>query len=111
MLAICNARKCGTGIPINLEGDPTNGKFELVLIKALNAKLVVQAGLSALNEVFQNGENLAVFLTNFAKVRFDVARTLQLNGEFIGKFPELQIKILPRAVKLIMTARNPYLPV
>jgi len=111
MLAIGNARKCGTGIPINLEGDPTNGKFELVLIKELNAKLLIQAGLSALNEVFQNGENLAVFLTNFAKVRFDVARTLQLDGEFIGEFPELQIKILPRAVKLTITARNPYLPV
>ena len=111
MLAIGNARKCGTGIPINLEGDPTNGKFELVLIKALNAKLLIQAGLSALNEVFQDGENLAVFSATIAKVRFDVARTLQLDGELIGEFSELQIKILPGAVKLIMTARNPYLPV
>lgn len=36
MIGVCNSRKYGTGIPLNLEGDPTDGKFEIVVIKNIN---------------------------------------------------------------------------
>ena len=38
MVGLCNARKYGTGIPLNLKGNPMDGKFEIVVIKNINLK-------------------------------------------------------------------------
>jgi len=101
MVGICNSRKYGTGIPLNLDGDPSDGKFEIVIIKSINLGSLIKAGLSKFDENFYDNQDRKVISTKQAKIRFDEPRILQLDGEVIGMFEELKIKIIKSAVEVI----------
>ncbi|MEJ2596359.1 MAG: diacylglycerol kinase family protein, partial [bacterium] len=86
MVAICNARKYGTGVPLNVEGNPMDGKFELVLVTDISVNSLIKAGLSAFDESFYDNQSSQVISTEYADIEFDEPRLLQLDGEVIGKF-------------------------
>ncbi|CDF80376.1 diacylglycerolo kinase, catalytic subunit [Formosa agariphila KMM 3901] len=109
MLGICNARKYGTGVPLNLDGNPMDGVFELVILEKINANILISAGLSSFDETFLDSQNQTVLSTSEAKISFNEPRLLQLDGEVIGEFESIHVKVLKGAVKLISTKRNGYL--
>ena len=109
MVGICNSRKYGTGVPLNLNGNPMDGLFEIVVIEDFNANSLISAGLSSFNEKFADPEYKTTIRTAQAKISFEAPRLLQLDGEIIGKFKTLDISILKGAVKLITTLKNSYL--
>lgn len=108
MLGICNARKFGTGIPLNTVSNPGDGKFELVVIENLDAKMLISAGLSKFDEAFAQGENMQLIQSKEATVTFEKPQLLQLDGEVIGKQEKIDIKMLAGAVRFISTGDNPY---
>ena len=108
MLGICNARKYGTGVPLNLEGNPMDGKFELVVVKKIDSNSLLKAGLSKFDESFYDSQNGIVISTQKAEISFKQKRLLQLDGEVIGKFDKLMIEVLKGAVKLITHNNNIY---
>jgi diacylglycerol kinase family enzyme len=109
MVGICNSRKYGTGVPLNLSGNPMDGVFEVVIIKQLDSNTLLKAGLSKFDESFHDSHNGIVISTNKATIRFDQPRLLQLDGEVIGEFQQLKIAVIPGAVKLITNTENLYL--
>ena len=109
MVGICNSRKYGTGVPLNLSGNPMDGKFEIVLVKIIDANSLIKAGLSKFDESFHDIQNGIVISTDKAEINFDKERLLQLDGEIIGKFKKLKIEVLRGAVKLISNKDNLYL--
>jgi diacylglycerol kinase family enzyme len=54
MVAICNSRKYGSGVVINYEGNPMDGKFEIVMLKDINLDDLIRAGLTTINKRFVN---------------------------------------------------------
>ena len=111
MVGICNSRKYGTGVPLNLSGNPMDGKFEIVVVENINLNALIKAGLSKFDERFHDSQNGFVISTEEAEINFEQARLLQLDGELMGKFSKLNIKILKGAVKLITNYDNTYLAV
>ena len=109
MLGICNSRKYGTGVPLNITGNPMDGKFEIVIVKNINLSSLIKAGLSKFDERFHDSQNGIVISTDKAEINFDKEYLLQLDGELIGKFAKLEIKILKHAVKYITNYENTYL--
>jgi diacylglycerol kinase family enzyme len=109
MLGICNARKYGTGVPLNLDGNPMDGKFELVLVKKIDRNSLLKSGLSKFDERFYDSQNGIVISTQKAEISFKQARLLQLDGEVIGKFDKIKIEILIGAVRLITHNDNLYM--
>ncbi len=109
MLGICNSRKYGTGVPLNLDGNPMDGKFELVIVTNINTNSLLKAGLSKFDESFFDSQNGIVLSTQKAEISFNQARLLQLDGEVIGKFDKLNIEILKGAVRFITNNENLYL--
>ncbi|WP_066219494.1 diacylglycerol/lipid kinase family protein [Formosa haliotis] len=109
MLGISNSRKYGTGVPLNAEGNPMDGKFELVVVRKIDANLLLKAGLSKFDDRFYDGENQFILSTDSAKISFETPRMLQLDGEIIGKFKSLKVDILKGAVKLITHHDNMYI--
>ncbi len=108
MVGICNARKYGTGVPLSVVGGPMDGKFEIVVVEKIDAVELMRAGLSKFDESFHSSQNSYTISTESAKVTFDKPNLLQLDGEVIGKFSELEIKIIKGAVKFITHRDNPY---
>lgn len=108
MTAICNARKYGTGVPLNVIGNPMDGLFEIVLIEKVDTASLLAAGLAALHEKFHDSQTSTVIQTDKAAIIFDEPRLLQLDGEVIQKYDRLDIELLKGAVKFITTTENQY---
>ena len=108
MTAICNARKYGTGVPLNIIGNPMDGQFEIVLIEKVDTVSLIAAGLAALDEKFHQAQTSRVIQTDKAEIIFDEPRLLQLDGEVIQKYDRLQVELLKSAVKFITTKDNSY---
>ena len=109
MVALCNARKYGTGIPLTLDGNPMDGKFEIVLIENINFNSLINIGLSKFDERFFKNRESTILKAKEALITFDEERLLQLDGEIVGKFRELKVRILADVVQLLTTRNNPYL--
>lgn len=103
MLAICNGRTYGTGIPINVQGEPGDGKFELVLIKEVNLNALIKAGLSKIDERFFDDEAIEVISASKAGIQLEEKKNLQLDGEVIGPVKEMKVEILPSVVSIIIS--------
>jgi diacylglycerol kinase (ATP) len=109
MTAICNARKFGTGVPLNRTGNPMDGKFEIVLITRIDGPSLIKSGLARFDEKFLDNESGKVITTTNASIEFDQPRLLQLDGEVIGKFKEIKVEIIQHAIKIITHGDNKYL--
>ena len=109
MVGICNSRKYGTGVPLNLTGNPMDGMFEIVIVKQIDVNSLLKAGLSKFNDTFYDSQNGVMISTDKATIHFDQPRLLQLDGEVIGEFQQLKVAVMAGAVKLITTKENIYL--
>ena len=109
MSAICNSRKYGTGVPLNVVGNPMDGKFEIVLSEEINLSSLLKAGLSSFDDKYFDNTSSRVLMTSKAELIFDQPRLLQLDGEVIDKFESISVELLPGAVNLITTGRNEYI--
>lgn len=109
MVGICNARKYGTGVPLNVQGNPMDGKFELVLINRISASTLLKAGLAKFDDSFLDSQASKVVVTEYAEIDFDEPRLLQLDGEVIGKFKKIKVEMLKGAVNFITHGENTYL--
>ena len=109
MLGICNARTFGTGLHLNNQSNPFDGVFELVIVEKVRAEAILKAGLSRLIESLADNFDNEVISTREARISFGSDRLLQLDGEVVGRFEHLDIKILPAALPLLTHTGNPYL--
>ena len=109
MLAIANSRKYGTGAVLNYEGNPMDGRLELVVIKKVDSSALLKAGLSIFNENFAKDSDAETISCTKASITLNTAKTLQLDGEVIGKLQKFKVRVLPSAVRLITSTDNPFI--
>lgn len=109
MVAFSNSRKYGTGIPLTKDGNPMDGKFEIVIVEDINISSMIKRGLAKFDERFLKDRNSTVIQATEAKVVFDRKLLLQLDGEVAGEFKELTIRIHKGGVRLITHSDNEYL--
>ncbi|NMM50513.1 diacylglycerol/lipid kinase family protein [Marinigracilibium pacificum] len=102
MLVIANSRKYGTGMLINPNGRPDDGKFEICLVKELSIDGMIKAGLSSINERFVPLESLEIIQCKEAEINLTDKKVFQVDGEVVGKLDYINPKIVPSAVKLIL---------
>ena len=108
MYAFCNARKYGTGVPITFDGNPMDGKFELVVLEKVDVSSLVKAGLSAFDMKYFDHQVSTVYTISEAEVIFEEPQLLQLDGEVIGEFKHIKAKVIPQAVPLITHKDNEF---
>lgn len=100
MLALCNGRKFGTGIPLNTIGKMDDGYFEFVVVKAMDFSDLLKAAIFKFDEDYKM-ESLETIQAKTATVKFKEPRLLQIDGEVIDKFTELKIEVLPKVLRFI----------
>jgi len=101
MAAICNAGRYGTGVILSKRSDLFDGKFEIVLLKEKGINTLIKAALTKFNESFYKPRHSRTVSVNHARLYFDKPRVLQLDGEIIGAFAELEVELLKGAVRII----------
>jgi len=101
MAAICNSGRYGTGVILSNQSNLFDGKFEIVLLREKTINTFIDAGLTKFNESFFKPEHTRVFSGSHARLYFDEPRLLQLDGEIIGEFSELEVELLQGAIRMI----------
>ena len=89
----------GTGAVINPGGDPSDGKFEVVIIRKL-----------AFSELFNmmlfhkpfNSEKVEIFPTTSALLKTKRGTYFQSDGEFLGRKQVIKAQIIPRQLNLLI---------
>lgn len=108
---IANARMYGTGAIVNPKGNPHDGKFEIVVVKQSDLSGIINLGLTSISEkALDNLEDYYdIYQLEKVKIKFEEAKLLQLDGELIGKFSDLDVDIISSAANYITTRNNQFL--
>lgn len=109
MVALANSRKYGTGVILNYHGHPGDGRFEIVVVKSKDAQALLLASLSAFDEKYSDELNSEYYQCTSATLTLNEPQTLQLDGEVIGEFTQVSMEIVPAAIKLLTTKKNPFI--
>ena len=101
MFALCNGRKFGTGIALNNIGKLNDGKFEIVVIKAIDFTDLLKAAVSSWNDEMYDIDNFDVIQTSNVEISFEKPMLLQIDGEVVEKVSNLSIEVLPKTLTFI----------
>jgi YegS/Rv2252/BmrU family lipid kinase len=107
-IIIANTRMYGTGAIVNPEGNPHDGKFEIVVVTKNDWSGIINLGLSAIDpRALDALEGYAeIYQVKSAKIAFEEPQMLQLDGEIIGKCKTIEAEIIPAGVQFISTNDN-----
>jgi len=96
---LANAEKYGTGAVINPNGDVSDGRFEVVVVRKLHPVDIVKAVLA--RKTFES-ERIEVLRTKQVQIQFRKSYPFQVDGEYQGKIASLEAKILPGVVQALL---------
>ena len=109
ILAIANARKYGTGAVLNKEGNPFDGKFELVVGLRKDIESMLYMGLTKFTEEIDMHDIVEVIKCKKAKITLQKPHVLQLDGEVIGEVKDITAEILPGVIPIVTQGENEFL--
>jgi diacylglycerol kinase (ATP) len=99
MVVIANATRYGTGVIINPEGKLDDDVFEVILIKKYSVMEILK--IWATNLPF-NPEKIELFQTSGLQINTKHKVHFQVDGEYIGKVNQVNAKVLPAAISIIV---------
>ncbi len=101
MVVLANARRFGTGVLFNPQGDLFDGRFEVVLIEEITLGGLVKAGLSTVSDV-DYGDLISVHACSAATIELERPATLQIDGEVVGPVRSLEAGMIPQALPVVV---------
>ncbi|QJD77112.1 diacylglycerol/lipid kinase family protein [Spirosoma rhododendri] len=101
MIVLANARMYGTGAVINPDGDPSDGKFEIVVFRRLTVWEIVK--LFWRYQPFDS-KNIEIFPATSIKIATHRKAYFQVDGEYQGRVTEIDAKIRPGALMMRLPA-------
>src|SRR4029078_511000 len=99
MVALANARKYGTGANVNPDGDVSDGKFEVVVVRKLNLAEICKAIFT--NRSF-NDDKIEVFSTKTVQISIHHKAYFQIDGEYLGKTKSIHARVLPQILNIMV---------
>lgn len=97
MVVVANSQKYGTGVTINPDGDMTDGRFEIVILRNLD---IVVFGKIITGNMPVETDDVEIISTDKATIKTDVPVAFQIDGEYVGMESQLDIHILPAQMKI-----------
>ena len=105
-LTFANASKYGTGAVINPYGIIDDGKMELVVIKPFPRIKWISIAWKMFMNKLQTSEYVEVIKCSEANITTKSGTILQIDGEVIGKVRKINAEILPKALTVIVPAKD-----
>lgn len=101
MIVLANARMYGTGAVINPDGDPSDGRFEIVVFRRLPIWTIVK--LFWRYQPFDT-KSIEVFPATSIRIETHRKTYFQVDGEYQGRVTEINAKIRPGALMMRLPA-------
>lgn len=102
MITIANSKKFGSNLTINPDGDWSDGRFEIVIIRSFPKKEGLRLFWQLLTKRIKFSHHSIVLKCKEAKVKCRGKRTLQYDGEVAGRFREINIKLNQKNLNIIV---------
>jgi len=99
MVVLANARKYGTGANINPDGDLSDGKFEIVVLRKINLLEIFKA---IFTDKSFHPKRIEVFSSTKAQLSTLRKAHFQVDGEFLGKLTKIEASIMPKALNVMV---------
>ena len=103
MIVIANARCYGTGASINPQGEVSDGKFEVVIVRRLKLFELIKMLVSHMPF---KAENIEVLSTEQVTISTRRMNHFQVDGEYMGKKNKIRAKILPSSLTIVLPGGN-----
>lgn len=99
MVVLANARVYGTGAAINPDGDVSDGKFEVVVLRRLVGRELLKMFWR-----FSPFDSRAVEIFSTTSVSLDIRRPVafQVDGEYRGRVQHVEAEIRPGALRVLV---------
>jgi len=97
LLGFANVKKYGTGANVNPNGIPDDGVFEILIFKKLSMGEILK---TLRNETDLDPEFVEIIAAKKAKVTCKKPVSFQIDGEYIGKETEIEIKMIPEKLRI-----------
>lgn len=97
LLCFANAKKYGTGANVNPNGLPDDGIFEILVFKKLSLGEILK---TLRNETDLDSDFVEIIPAKKARVTCEKPVSFQIDGEYIGKETEIDIKMLPEKLRI-----------
>jgi diacylglycerol kinase family enzyme len=103
MIVLANARRYGTGAVINAKGQLDDGKFEICIIRDITLWSLLRTLLSVFKRsVEYHDNNVRVISCEKATILLNEKHTLQVDGEIVGEFEQIDVCIEPHCLQMIV---------
>jgi len=102
MIVLANARKYGTGAVINPHGKLNDGIFEICIVKQVKLITLLRSFFSIITTNLKKREDLIkVVECKSATIKLKKEQVLQVDGEIVGPVKKVDIKVIPKALKIL----------
>jgi diacylglycerol kinase family enzyme len=101
-LTFANARKFGTGAIINPDGKLNDGKFELCMLRAFPWYFLFDLTVRFFKGTIERSPFIEIISCEHAVIRSKKPLLLQVDGEVIGKFNEIEVDVIKGGLKVIV---------
>ena len=98
MVVIANTKRYGTGVTINPIGIMDDGKFEIVILKNLDLRVIGK--ILTGNIPVDSSEDVEIISAEEALITTNFPVCFQIDGEFCGEMDRLDVKILHKQMKV-----------
>ncbi|MCH4822859.1 YegS/Rv2252/BmrU family lipid kinase [Gramella lutea] len=97
LLGFANMKKYGTGANVNPKGIPDDGVFEILIFKKLNLGEILK---TLKNETDFDKDFVEIISAKEARITCKKPVAFQIDGEYIGKKTEIEIKLPPEKLRI-----------
>lgn len=101
-LTFANATKYGTGAVINPTGVLNDGFFEICIVKPFPKWHILYIAWQMFRNRLNYSKFFEVIKCKKANIVFSRKTTLQIDGEIIGKVKDIDLEIMPKALKVLI---------
>ena len=101
MITVANSRQYGSNLTINPEGNFNDGKFEIVIIKRFPQRKIFAIFWKLLRKKINISPYSKVISCSEATIRTRKNKTLQADGEIIGRVNQVDIRIQKKNLRIV----------
>lgn len=101
MLVLANSSYYGTGARITPEGQPDDGWFEIIIVRAYTLRFFLDMLITIFYKNYRNKTTRYIIKTRKADITTNNPQELQIDGEALGMKDKIEAEIRPACINII----------
>ncbi|MGM0666281.1 MAG: diacylglycerol/lipid kinase family protein [Bacteroidota bacterium] len=101
MVVLANSSYYGTGARIAPEGQPDDGRFEIVIVKAYTIRFFLDMLITIFYKNYSNKTTRYIIKARKADITTNNPQELQIDGEPLGMKDKIKVEIRPASINII----------